>query len=400
MDCGRTVRMVGAFGLFVILGRAQGAAETERVAVDANDSAFALHRALRTAGENGFHSPFSVAEAFEIVRECVEGEVAKEIDAAFRFPEGAATARARLREAVSKADAAALKTANRLWINSAAEAGTYREEILARLESRSEGGVARVDFSDSEGARRKVNDWTKDRTDGRIPEILPQGRLDVDTRLVVTNAVHFKALWETPFDPKKTRERPFKVGADETVSTPMMSGPVKASFATGAAGTFVEIPYRGGDYAFFGALPAEGASLESLENAANGGAFAAWRKSLVEKAELPLLLPKFKLEISYKLHERGLPEVGMKRAFEYTNDWRPLVGEKDRIRISYVGHKAFVEVDEEGTEAAAATVVVAKRAGGRPAGFFADRPFLFAIVHRPTGLITFMGRYARPAKNG
>lgn len=366
-------------------------------AKDLNAFAFDLHRALREEGKNLVASPWSVAEAFLFVRGCTAGDVRKEVDGAFRFSgEGDAAdgAAACLRALFEKS--ASLRAANRMWLHSKVPAGYYREETVSRLTKLHGEGVGRLDFEEVDKARAAINGWVSDRTAKLIPELLPPGVLDAAVRLVVTNAVHFKDAWKTPFDAKQTKEAPFRVSAAETVPTMLMSGRVPCRFATGADGSFLELPFGDGTFAFFAALPPEATTLAAFEDGLDAEKFAAWRKGLKDHEALLVKLPRTKLAADLKLHSRGLPELGLKRAFALTTDWSPLVG-SDTLGITYVGHQAVFEMNEEGAEAAAATVVVVKRgSAGRPPQFVADRPFLFAIVHRATGAIVFLGRYVKP----
>ncbi len=370
-----------------------------------NDFGFALHRALREDGKNSVSSPWSVSEAFLFVRGCTTGKTRQEVEAAFRWslPEGATDAAVIDRSAVElrerlKSATGPLKAANRLWLHAGVPAGTYREATIDALVKLHGGGVERIDFSTPEPARKSVNDWVSEQTARHIPELVPVGVLDASTRLVVTNAVHFKDVWAKSFDPAKTTAAPFHVNATETVSVPLMDGKRDVSFSTGAEGSFVEIPFQSDRfaYAFFAALPPEGRSLAEFEDGVDAAKFARWRAGLKDHKELRVRLPRLAFKSDYRLHERGLPELGMKEAFKFSADWSPLIA--DMLGIVYVGHQATFVLDESGAEAAAATVVVSARAGSakKAPAFIADRPFLFAIVHRATGAVAFLGRFVKP----
>jgi serpin B len=366
-------------------------------AKDLNGFAFDLHRALREEGKNLVASPWSVAEAFLFVRGCTTGDVRKEVDAAFRYSgagDAADDGAARLRALFEKSGA--MRAANRMWLHSKVPAGYYREETVARLTNLHGEGVARLDFGEAEQARAAINGWVSERTAKLIPELLPPDVLGAAVRLVVTNAVHFKDAWKTPFDAKRTKEAPFRVSATESVPTMLMSGRIACRFGNYGDATVVEVPFGDGTFALFAALPPEATTLAALEDGLDAEKFAAWRKDLKDRDALLVKLPRTKLASDLKLHQRGLPELGLKRAFGMSTDWSPLVG-ADPLGIAYVGHQAVFEMNEQGAEAAAATVVVA-RAGSaaRPPQFVADRPFLFAIVHRATGAIVFLGRYVKP----
>lgn len=370
-----------------------------------NDFGFALHRALREDGKNSVSSPWSVSEAFLFVRGCTTGTTMQEVETAFRWssPSGAADtavldrSAAELRHELSS-PTGPLKAANRLWLYSGVPAGTYREETIEALRKAHGPGVERIDFSAPEPARKTINAWVSERTDTRIPELVPAGVFDDLVRLVVTNAVYFKDVWKQSFDPAATKSAPFHVGPTESVPVPLMDGKISALFATGDDGTFVEIPFKGDRYAFafFAALPPEGKTLAAFEDELDGAKFGRLRSAMKDVKDLRVRLPKLDFKSDYRLHERGLPELGVKAAFEFSDDWSPLI--KERLRIRYVGHQATFVLDESGAEAAAATVVVAAKRGAprKQPAFIADRPFLFAIVHRATGAVAFLGRFVKP----
>jgi serpin B len=362
-----------------------------------NDFGFALHRALRQDGGNLVVSPWSVAEAFLFVRGSTTGELRDEVNAAFRWrlpDDGDDRGAVELRRAMTPKDGP-LRAANRLWLHTAAH---YREDAVAKLDRLHGSGVARLDFAAAEASRRTINEWVAERTEHKIPELLPAGVVDGSVRLVVTNAIYFRDAWANAFDAKKTKPTPFRPEGAAAVDVPMMDARRNVRFLSDATGTYVELPFRGEAFSFFAAMPPEGASLAAFEDRFDAAGFAKIRAALREEKDLRVRLPRFKLAADLKLHEKGLPELGLKRAFAPSTDWSPLVG-ADPLFIAYVGHQAVIEVDEQGAEAAAATVVVVKRGGApkkRPE-FFADRPFLFSIVHRASGAAVFVGRYARPS---
>lgn len=366
---------------------------------DLNAFACDLHRALLNPGSNLLISPYSITENLDILAMCTAGETHEELRKVLRYSletQAELKAALTLRESLSAGQTGnVLHTANRLWLHSGAAPGYYDEDFVGRLLGQASSGCERIDFRETAKARQVINQWTNDRTIGRIPEILPEGVLDGMVRLVVTNAVAFKAGWAVAFDAKRTRPAKFKVSDSETVTVPMMAATLDVRTANFDEVSVIEIDYAGEEFAFVAMLPGEGKTLEDLEKGLTGDAFSGWMKGLERQHGYSVRIPKFKLATEYRLHERGLPELGMKRALIATRDWSNLVPNDD-IGVSYIGHKAFMEVHEEGTEAAAATVSVAKRLGAPPKGFVADRPFLFAIVHSKTQSILFMGRMVRP----
>ncbi|HYC76665.1 MAG TPA: serpin family protein [Planctomycetota bacterium] len=382
----------------VLCGQAPEPDPAARRAAASNDVAFALQRALRDPTANLVFSPTSIAGAFAVVHGCLEGETRAEVARALRFDvHGEAFADAqRALTALLAAEGGPLTSASRMWL---AEGAAYRRETLARLGREFGTAPETVDFRDAEAARGRINAWTAEATRTRIPEILPTGVLDASVRFVIVDAVHFKDRWASKFDPALTKPRPFAVAADDgkpvgdATAVPMMSARIPARLGADADGSYLELDYASGAYAFFVALPA-GGNLRALEDRLTSTTFAAKRAAMKPIDKASVRIPRFRADADLKLHRRGLRELGMSKVFASSTDWRPLID--DALAISYVGHKAVVQVDEEGTEAAAATVAVGKRGGAPKEDFVADRPFLYAVVHKATGAVVFLGRCLRP----
>jgi serine protease inhibitor len=332
-------------------------------------------------------------------------------------------------------DPTRIHSANALWLErSFALEPAYLETIDRHYRS----GTARpVDFrTDPEAARRTINDWVAGQTEQRIPELLAPRMLDAGTRLVLTNAVYFLGEWLEPFDVARTAPAPFRAADGASTSVALMralkrDGVKYAAFdAEGApfatplrvpagssddAGRYpargfqlLELPYRGDALSMLVLLPSQPDGLPALEARLDADALARWSAAL-EARKVDVALPKFRLDAGVELGP-ALQRLGMPRAF--VNPAGPDGAQFDgistgadptrRLFIGAVVHRAFVQVDEKGTEAAAATAVSMLAGAALPTMvdftpvFRADRPFLFAIREKRSGALLFLGRLVRP----
>jgi serpin B len=254
----------------------------------------------------------------------------------------------------------------------------------------------------AEQIRHAINQWVEEQTAGLIRDLLPPGSLSPISRLVLVNAIYFKASWASPFDPLKTRDRPFTLLDGGQVEVPTMHGEMHGRYATDRDFQAVELPYYGGQAAMLIVMPDEGrfeAVGESLS--------AAGMRSIDDQLrpdKLEISLPKFRILMSKKLRTL-LYAMGMEDAFDASlADFARMVDpEKGSLVIDEVYHKAFVEVNEEGTEAAAAAAVVLEWISTyrpEPQVVTIDRPFLFFVRDVETGAILFMGRVLDPSGEG
>ena len=344
-------------------------------------------------------------------------------------------AAAKLNKASSKVDQYELRIANALWGEKTYPfLDAYINTVSKHYKT---GGVFPADFKTNHPAERvRINKWIQEQTNNRIKDMIPPTGVDSLTRLVLANAIFFKGEWAVPFKETGTKPRAFTLAGGEKINTPTMSARNLAVARYGAFNAdgslfdtpkqiqrgkprpqtypgkdgfaMLEMPYKGDDLSMVLLAPNAADGLATIEKKLTPARSAAWIAKL-RKRTTHVLLPKFKLEIEYKMNQT-LKAMGMVRAFRapgLTNaaDFTGMCASKDpmkRLYISLVLHKAFVDVNEMGTEAAAATVVI-MRAGGVPRTmpftptFKADRPFLFLIRERQTGSILFMGRVMTPA---
>ncbi|KAJ8010502.1 hypothetical protein DPEC_G00075760 [Dallia pectoralis] len=261
-----------------------------------------------------------------------------------------------------------------------------------------------VDFiSHAETARQKINTWVEKRTADKIKDLLPKGIVDDLTRLVLVNAIYFKGSWEKKFTKTSTRDAQFRLNKNQNKEVKMMHQKAKfpLTFIPEASCQILELPYVGNQLSMLIMLPNDieddTTGLEKLEKEMTYEKFVDWTKpGMMDTVEVQVGLPKFKLEQDLDLGMM-LASMGMTDAFDKgKSDFSGMSPNNDLV-LSKVIHKAFVEVNEEGTEAAAATAgIMMMRCAMITPTFIADHPFLFFIRHNPTQSILFSGRYCSP----
>jgi serpin B len=255
-----------------------------------------------------------------------------------------------------------------------------------------------------DAARATINAWVEAHTQRRIRDLLPGGAITPDTRLALVNALYFLADWATPFERAATSSAPFHVSPATRKDVPTMRRMARYRVARGEGVRMLEMPYAGQEVAMLIVLPEERDGLSSVERALSGDTLAAWRGAL-QSQHVDLTLPRFQVDPPSALALGGpLVSLGMGVAFDRERaDFTGIASPPDpdeRLCIAEVFHKAFVKVDEKGTEAAAATAVLMMRGGAAPPPsmpFRAEHPFLFVIVDQSTGLVLFVGRVVDPS---
>ncbi len=290
-----------------------------------------------------------------------------------------------------------LTVCNALW---GQEGFPFREEFIKRVGTSYGAGLRNVDFvKATEASRKRINDWVARQTKDKIRDLIPPGVLDATTRLVLTNAIYFKSNWASKFEKSATRDEAFRLGGGKSVTTAMMHQQKRFGYVETASLQALEMPYRAGDLSMVVLLPREPDGLAALEKSLTLRHLDEWLGKL-RPAEVRVSFPRFKFTSQFGLGET-LAAMGMPDAFSAAKADFSAMTTADRLFISAVIHKAFVAVDEEGTEAAAATAVAMALTAiapqpPKPKIFNADHPFIFLIRHRQTGAILFVGRAANP----
>ncbi|MDD4127896.1 MAG: serpin family protein, partial [Methanomicrobium sp.] len=328
-----------------------------------------------------------------------------EIKSVFFFPESIETLRngfMEINKGINAGDSEyELSVANALW---AEKTYPFLDSYIKTAEEYYSANTTNLDFiNQPEESRLTINGWAEEKTHEKITDLIPEGMIDSSTRLVITNAVYFKGEWVKQFDKNQTTEADFTTASGKTVNVEMMQRTDdEAVFDYCETDTLqaLKMPYAnesGKELSMFIILPKEN-SLSSIEEYLTADKFAGLEKSMTSE-QVVVFFPKFKLETEYSLSET-LEKMGMPTAFSGNADFSGMDGTKN-LAISDVVHKAYVDVNEEGTEAAAATAVMMRATAvleEDPAPvFIADHPFIFMIQDDETGNIIFMGRVANPA---
>jgi serpin B len=290
-----------------------------------------------------------------------------------------------------------LSLANALW---AQQGYSFLDSFLNVLKTDYGAGLNQVDFKGAtEAARLTINQWVEKKTQDKIKDLLQPGALRSDTRLVLTNAIYFKGDWETQFDKAQTKNEAFFVSPSQRATTPLMHREGSFSYFDGGSFQALEIPYKSKELSIVVFLPKDRGGLAALEQSLNASTLQQWLHQLGPVPKVIVTLPKFKSTQQFEL-SAILSSMGMPAAFGAGADFSGMTGKRD-FAISEVIHKAYIDVNEEGTEAAAATAVTMRAMAMRPVDqappvFRADHPFVFVIRDNRSDSILFMGRMANP----
>jgi serpin B len=383
-------------------------AELDELVAGDNAFAFDLYQTVRSSDGNLFYSPYSISLALAMTYAGARGETASQMAATLHFtlpddrlhsvfnaldldlarrPEQASD--------VDKDQRFELSIVNSLW----GQTGwPFLPEYLDLLALNYGAGMRLVDYMTApEEARLAINDWVSEQTKARIKDLVPQGLITPDTTLVLVNAIYFKAAWQYEFDNSQTKDGPFTLLDASQVSAPLMSleHPASLGYASGEGWQAMILPYKGGMTEMVIIVPDEGWFTE-FEASLSADRFDEILVGMEPKM-VALTMPKFSFTSSYQLKD-VLSGMGMPLAFDdQLADLSGIDGRRD-LFIRDVVHKAFVAVDEAGTEAAASTaVIIAPTAMLMPdVELTIDRPFFFVIRDVPTGSILFVGRAVNP----
>jgi serpin B len=411
------------FGALLVT-MAQGATSFELAAKATNELGVDLHRQLATGDENLCISPYSIDSALAMTFAGADGETRSEMARVLHFPNGddvpasflalqnsLEQMSAKTTELVKSSkkfggpsEPITLNIANRLF---AQKGYQFREAFLSLVKQNFGGAFEPLDFvADPAAATQRINKWVADQTRDRIRDLIPADALNKLTRLVLANALYLKAPWADAFSDKTTQPEPFFVRGGGPVDLPMMRKRSEHfGYARRQGFTVVSLPYAGDDLQFVIILPDDVNGLHTLESKVTADVLAECAK--LEQRDVDLHLPKFKLEPPVIALAETFQALGMKTAFDIPHgsaNFDKIAPRKpnDYLYISNIFHKTFIDVDEKGTEAAAATAVVMMRATGLaqpkppPIEVKVDRPFVYAIQHVPSGACLFLGRVTNP----
>ena len=382
----------------------KGADQAEAVK-GSNAFAIDLYAQLRTQPGNLFFSPESISADFAMAYAGARGQTATEIGKVFHFtlpPERLHPAEgALLKQMNSQHQGYELHVADALW---AQKDASFLPAYLKLVQTDYGAGFRPVDFKSSpEAVRATINQWVEQQTNDKIQNLIGSGVLTPATRLVLTNAIYFKGTWLDPFDVDWTDEEEFHLTAKQSIKTPMMNRDGGYLYYNGGTFLELEMPYKGEELAMIILLPNEIDGLPALEKSFTAAAASEWMQKLEPVGKVILTLPRFTMTQQFELSST-LSAMGMAQAFSDAADFSGMTGKPD-FTISAAIHKAFIDVNEQGTEAAAATAIemlatAMQRPNNEPPPiiFDADHPFLFLIRDKSTGAILFLGRMTNPTK--
>jgi serine protease inhibitor len=403
------------FSIFPVLGKADTDLKEDILVASNTVFAFNLYTQLREQEPgNLFFSPYSLSLALAMTYAGARNQTARQIVQVLRLPPQAATQIhplfAQLQKRVNQAQQhVKIHVANALWGETNHPfLPSFRELIAQNYDA----NLNLIDFNKSFAtAHVKINAWVKEQTQNQITQLLKPGLIDSLTRLVLVNAIYFKGNWNSPFDNQQTKNVPFWLNSHRNTTIPMMKQENHFGYAENQLLQILELPYVGSvnddeesiEFAFTPnrlsmiiLLPRQRDGLSQLENSLNRQNLETWL-SQINWRKVKVTLPKFKINMGFDL-AKTLAAMGMPDAFNSKADFSGIDGSK-ALYLKSVIHQAFVEVNEEGTEAAASTGVVATTRGIQPSIplFVADHPFLFLISHKTSGSILFLGRLVKPA---
>jgi serpin B len=385
------------FVLPILLAAALPAADS-RIAPAMNDFTTASYKQLMGGDANLILSPFNIATALSMALAGARGQTAEEIQAVLHLHYDYDSALGALLADLTKAGNTGgneLHTANGLWVQKGFAIQPAFENTLT---NNYHAPPTLLDFiANPEGARSQINRWAEEHTKEKIQNLLPAGSLGAQTRLVLTSAIYFYGKWQDPFVTSHTQPAPFTLPAGAATQANFMNQTSDFGYTETPSAQILEMRYAGTGMAFDVLLPTTLTGLPNLEKSLTPGNLAGWLGHLTTR-NVQVSLPKFRAESQFSLR-KALSTMGMPTSFTGKADFSG-IDPKRSLAISEVVHKAFVDVSEQGTEAAAATGITmhatAMRMPERAVVFRADHPFLFLIRDTRTGVILFIGRLMDP----
>lgn len=373
----------------------------KNIARDNTLFALDLYNQLKMTDGNLFFSPFSIFTALAMTWAGARENTAVQMAETLHFTEKPAQFHRAIGDLISQLNAVQKETdvelsiANAIW---AQKGYQFLDEFFRIVQQSYQADLKQVDFSSAaESARQAINAWVEQQTNEKIKDLLPPKVLNALTRLVLVNAIYFKGFWDNQFKSRDTREMEFWLLTEVAVKVPMMHQEHQFGYWENDWLQIMEMPYKEESLSLIVLLPKEKTGITDLEQKLNFENMMAWQSRL-RKRKVIVFFPKFKIESQFSLGQT-LALMGMPDAFDpELADFSAMVGQKE-LYISAVIHKAFLEVNEEGSEAAAATGVVVSVTSIAPSPpiFKADHPFVFFIRYNKSQSILFLGRVLNPA---
>lgn len=379
-----------------------------------NEFAFDLYAKLRSTEGNLFFSPYSISTALALTYSGARGLTESQMAGVLHFPiitksgtklsstlipdrqQFASVFGKIIKDLNNRGEKGGyqLSVANALWGQKGYE---FLEEFLELIKTNYDGQLNEVDFiKATESARQTINKWVEKKTNNKIQNLIQKGVLDSMTRLVLTNAIYFKGNWARQFKEDKTKDAPFTLADGEKIEAAMMNQTAEFGYMETDSFQGLELPYVDDELSMIILLPKKNDGLDEFEKTLTVENLSKWLNKLY-KREVVVSVPKFKMTSQFSLAS-VLKSMGLTDAFSSNANFSGINGKRD-LFISAVIHKAYVDVNEEGTEAAAATAVTIRLTSIGPSRtpvFKADHPFLFLIRDNHTNSILFIGRVMNP----
>ena len=401
------------FGLMPLLSIADTDLQEDTLVASNTAFAFQLYTQLKTQESgNLFFSPYSLSIALAMTSAGARNRTAQQIAQVLHLPSSSIKKIhplfAQLQQGINQAQQhIKIQVANALWSESTHSFSSSFRDIVAQ---NYDANLNSIDFKNAfPTAHLKINAWVEEKTQQKITELIKPGLIDSLTRLVLVNAIYFKGNWNTPFDNQQTKNADFWLNAHKNVTVPMMSQQNQFGYAENQHLQLLELPYVGNatdeeslEFSFAPnrlsmtiLLPRQRDGLAQLENSLNQRNLETWFNQ-IHWQKVKVFLPKFKINTGFEL-SKTLSAMGMPDAFNTKADFSGIDGSK-ALYLKSVIHQAFVDVNEEGTEAAASSGIVVNTRGIQASipVFLADHPFLFLISHKASGSILFLGRLIKP----
>ncbi|MDD4652310.1 MAG: serpin family protein [Methanothrix sp.] len=371
--------------------------------LSAGNNKFALDLFSKLGGknENVLFSPWSIYSALAMANEGARGNTTEEMRRVLHFPDNGSQFEISFASAYDKFNSIdavyTLVAANALWVD---KENPLLPNYAADIDRYFHGTARNVDFKGApDDAKSMINSWVESRTGSRIKNLISY--ISPDTQLLITNAVYFKGMWDEAFDINMTEERNFTTSDGRIIRIPMMESQTSGqqfNYNETNDLQILELPYKGKRLSMIILLPMSN-NTSSLERSLSLEKLMQWRASLSETEVGDVRIPKFSFSSKYSLND-DLKGLGLQNTFTPGADFSGINGRTD-LFISDIIHQSFVDVNEQGTEAAAATGasnVMACMPGYGPPDFWADHPFIFFIQDKETGTILFMGRVSDPGR--
>ena len=372
------------------------------VVIDSNRFALDFYQHVRQNTGNLFFSPTSISTAFAMAYAGAKGETAQQMAKVLHFDQPAEQVNQNFAKLLAgwnsggKEHGFELDLANAMW---GQKGYPFQPSFNQALQTNFGSEIRVVDFAKSQEARKTINDWVAQKTQNKIQDLMPPESIDASTRLVLADAIYFKAHWDKEFHESATQPGEFRVTGDKTTQAPMMRQMSEFRYLTGDNFAALEMTYSDDAFSMIAFLPDNPDGLPEFEKSLTADKLLGWVDQIGKKSaqDVRVTFPKFKITEELKLNDT-LSAMGMPLAFSGQADFSGMNGGHEPLCITAAIHKAYVNVDEKGTEAAAATGIAVGRAAlpAQVDEFKADHPFFFVIRDNRSGGLLFMGRIVNP----